>query len=79
MVPATGRESDASRVCFKENEKIKWINPGAWRSISGETAYTKGQASDRRTSKGGDIQYLWCHVSLAEACTACCDDEVYWI
>jgi len=38
MVPATGRESDARGVCFREEDRIRWIKPGAWRSMSGDTA-----------------------------------------
>jgi len=25
-------------VCFREEDRIRWIKPGAWRSMSGDTA-----------------------------------------
>jgi len=80
MVPATGRESDASRVCFKEEDRIRWINPGAWRSISGDTAYERGKMKGLNPkNRQREIQYLWCYVPHAEARAARGNDEVYGV
>ena len=81
MVPATGRESDARRVCFKEEDRTRWTSPGAWRSINGDTAYGRRSMKDQYglVPKYGQssIQYLWRYIPCAETSAACSNDEVY--
>ena len=78
MVPTTGRESDAKGVWFKDEDRIRWTRPGAWRSIRGDTACGQGWKINDLYPEDSQsrVEYLWGHVPHAETCATCGDDEV---
>ena len=81
MVPTTGRESDAKGVWFKDEERIRWTRPGAWRSIRGDRAWDQGQKINDLDAEDSQsrVVHLWGHVPHAETCATCGNDEVDWV